>query len=325
MENSGPTDFDNLSKFENELKEIEGREGGVKDPAQADEVREGLISAMRGVFKSHYDLAVELDRYHKLFKAKKTATAAVERIATASGWSTRTLYRLLSNYDNARQLPLVFVDVMREQGLDPVRTANQPLVIELAAVPRPADHDEAEASLSAARAKVAKVKKPAAQATPIDVEENREAAQNLATAPETANHEEAKVSQRAVRAKVIKVKPPSQTTPNNVGEDQQAVRNLATASEPSNREEAKVPQPAARVKAPKIAPAAPTLPNDAEEFSTRIVRMFQERFGAYDGDDRDEQIRLVLERVVNVLHADVHELHINEGPDHIRAAAKTKL
>ena len=322
MENSGPTDFDNLSKFENELKEIEAREGGVKDPAQADEVRGGLIAAMRGVFKSHYDFAVELDRYHGLYKAKKVATAAMERIATAWGCSARTLYRLLSNYDNARQLPLVFVDVMREQGLDPVRTANRPLVNELVVSEKPADHEEAKTSLEAARAKVIELKL-AARATPIDVGENREAEQNLATAPEPANHQEAKTSQRAVRAKVVKVKPRTETNPAKVGGDPQAVQNLANASEPSNSEEAKIPQPAARVKTPKAAPSAQTIPSDAEEFSMCIVRMFQERFGAYDGEDRDEQIRLVLERVVNVLHADVHELRVDNGPDHVRTTAKT--
>jgi len=324
MENTGPTDFDNLSKFENELKEIEGREGGVKDPAQADEVRGGLIAAMRGVFKSHYVFAVELDRYHGLYKAKKVATAAMERIATASGCSARTLYRLLSNYDNARQLPLVFVDVMKEQGIDPVRTANRPLVNELVVSEKPSDHEKAKASLEAARAKVIELKS-AARATPVDVRENREAAQNPAAAPEPATHEEAKVSQRAVRAKVVKVKPPAQTTPTNMGGEQQAVQNLATASEPSSSEEAKIPQPVARVKAPKIEPAVQTFPSEAEEFSMCVVRMFQERFGAYDGEDRDDQIRLVFERVVNVLHADVHELHLDDRPDHGRTDAKTTL
>jgi leucyl aminopeptidase (aminopeptidase T) len=267
MENSGPKDFDILSNLTNELREIEGREGGVIDPARADEVREGLVAAMRGVFKSHYDFAVALDRYHKLYKAKKIATAAMARIAAAYGCSARTLYRLLSNYDNARQLPLVFVDVMREQGLDPVRTANQPLVNELVAARKPADHAEAEASLNAARVKVAKIA-PAAQTTPNDVGGKSQDVQIPATAPEPANREEAKVVRRAVRAKVV-----------------------------------------------KIAPAAQTTLSDAEEFATRIVGMFEKQFGSYCGADRDEQIRAILERVVNALGADVHELRTYGRPN----------
>lgn len=324
MDDTDSTGFDNLSNLAEELEGIEHSEGGAEDPVRADEVREGLIAAMRGVFKSHYDFAVWLDRYLKVLRAKKTVTAAVEKIAAAYGCSSRTLYRLLSNYDNARQLPLVFVDVMREQGLDPVRTANQLLVNELVAVEKPTDHDGAEASLNAARAKVAELKKPANQAIPIDVGENREAEQNLATAPEPANHQAAKTSQRAVRAKVVKVKPRTETNPAKVGGDPQAGQNLATASEPSNRAEAKVPKPAARVKALKIAPAAQALPSDAEEFSMRIVRLFEEHFGAYDGEDRDEQIRMVFERVVKALNADVHELRIDDRPDPVRKPANSK-
>jgi hypothetical protein len=274
MDDSDSTGFDKLSNLAQELEEIERREGGAEDPSRADEAREGLIAAMRGVFKSHYDFAVWLDRYLKVLRAKNTVTAAMERIATAYGCSSRTLYRLLSNYEDAKQLPLAFMVAMQEQRLDPVRTANKPLVKELIAAPKPADHDEAKASLNAARAKVAKVK-PAVQTTPNDVGENRATAQTLTTVPEPANRDEPKASPRAV------------------------------------------------AKAANIA-ATQTPPMDAEEFATRVVRLFQKRFGAYNGEDRDEQIRLVLERVVNVLHADVHELRTDNCPDRVREHAKIK-
>ncbi len=222
MEDSDSTGIDNLSNLASELKEIEGREGGVKDPARADEVREGLIAAMRGVYKSHYDFAEWLDRYRKLYKARKTSTAAMEQIATTYGCSSRTLYRLLSNYDDAKQLPLVFVDVMREQDLDPVRGENQPLVKTLAAAPKPADRDEARAALNAARTNLVKMK-----------------------------------------------------------------------------------------------PAVQSARSELEDFAARIVRMFEAQYGSYHGADRDEQIRFVLERVVNVLGADVHELRTYGRPDRV--------
>jgi hypothetical protein len=275
MDESDSTGFDKLSNLAQELEKIERSEGGAEDPSQADEVREGLIAAMRGVFKSHYDFAVWLDRYLKVLRAKKTVTAAMEKIATAYGCSSRTLYRLLSNYDDAKQLPLAFVDVMREQRLDPVRTANKPLVDELIAAPKPADHDEAKASLNAARAKVAKVK-PAVQSTPNDVGESRQAVQNLATVPESANCDERKASPRAA----------------------------ANAAD--------------------IAAAAQTPLMDAEVFATRVVRLFEERFGSYRGEDRDELIRFVLERVVKALNADVHELRTDDRPDPVRKPANPK-
>jgi AraC-like DNA-binding protein len=253
MGNSDSTGFDNLSKLTNELKEIEGREGGVKDPARADEVREGLVAAMRGFVKSLYHFAEQLDCYHNLFKAKKTATTAMERIATERGCSSRTLYRLLKNFNSSKQLSLFVMDEMREQGLDPVLGKHQPLV------------------------------------------------ETLTAAPEPANREEAKASLKAARAKVVKMAP--------------AARNARTVRTAPTAETAQTAQTTDTTQIADI---------EIDEFATRIVRMFQERFGAYDGEDRDEQIRLVLERVVNVLHADVHELRTDDRSDRVRKPAKTK-
>jgi hypothetical protein len=229
MEDDDSKSFDNLSKLARDLEEIEQGEGGVKDPARASQVREGLIAAMRSVYKSHYEFAEWLDRYRNLYKAKKTSTVAIERIAATYGCSARTLYRLLSNYDDAQQLPLVFIDVMREEGLDPVRGENLQLVKALAETPKPASRAEAEASLNVARAKVVKMQTPVA----------------------------------------------------------------STPQQP-----------------------------ELEEFATRVVRMFKARYGSYSGPDRDDQIRFVLEKVVNVLGADVHELRTYGRPDRVPKPAK---
>jgi AraC-like DNA-binding protein len=253
MGNSDSTGFDNLSKLTNELKEIEGREGGVKDPARADEVREGLVAAMRGFVKSLYHFAEQLDCYHNLFKAKKTATTAMERIATERGCSSRTLYRLLKNFNSSKQLSLFVMDEMREQGLDPVLGKHQPLVETLTAAPEPANREEAKASLKAARAKVVK----------------------MAPAARTAS--------------TVRAAPP--------------VGTAQTAQTTDTAQIAEI---------------------EIEEFARRIVRMFEDRYGSYRGEDRDEQIRSVLERVVNVLHADVHELRTDNCPDRVGEHAKTK-
>jgi AraC-like DNA-binding protein len=256
MGNSDPTGFDNLSKLTNELKEIEGREGGVKDPARADEVREGLVAAMRGFVKSLYHFAEQLDCYHKLFKVKKTATAAMERIATERGCSSRTLYRLLKNFNSSKQLSLFVMDEMREQGIDPVLTRHQALVGTLTEAPEPANREEAKASLTTARAKVLKIPSVARKAR---------------TAP----------SAQA-----------AQTTKATEATDSTGTDQIADV--------------------------------EIDEFATRIVRMFEERFGAYRGEDRDAQIRSVLERVVNSLGADVRELCIDHRPECVRKPAKSK-
>lgn len=227
MEDSDSTGIDKLSNLARELEDLERCEDGVEDPEMAEKARKGLISAMRGVYKSHYDFAERLDRYRKLYKAKKTSTAAMEKIATAYGCSSRTLYRLLGNFNDAKQLPLVFVEVMREEGLDPVRGENRSIVKSLTEAPKPATHAEAKASLNVARAKVG-----------------------------------------------------------------------------------------------KMAPAVQTAQSKVEEFATRIVRMFEARYRTYREPDRDEQIRFVLERVVNVLGANVRELRTFGRPDRVPKPTK---
>ena len=68
MEESHSSEPDKMSDLARELEAIERREDGVMDSAGANEAREALISAMRGVFKSHYDFAEKLDRYRKLIR-----------------------------------------------------------------------------------------------------------------------------------------------------------------------------------------------------------------------------------------------------------------
>lgn len=227
MDDSDSTNVDKLSDLARELEEIERREGGVEDHAGVNAAREGLISAMRGVFKSHYEFATSLDRYRHFYKAKKTWTVALEIIATVQGYSARTLYRLLRNYDDARQLPLVFVDVMREEGLDPTRGKNLGLVKSLTKAPEPASHADAKASLNVARANVV-----------------------------------------------------------------------------------------------KITPSVQNALSELEQFTARIVRMFEFRYRTYHGTDRDDQILFVLEKIVNVLRADVRELRMYDRPDPVPKPAK---
>ena len=185
MDDNEPKEFDNLSNFARDLQEIEGRDGGVTDPARANEVRDGLISAMRGYVKSLYDFAEQLNRYHKLFKSKKTATVAMVRIAVERGCSSRTLYRLLESLRKSKQLPLIFMDAMREEGIDPLRGKNQLLVKTLTAAPEPANRKEAESSLKAARTKVLKMAPGARKARNLAAVDATQATQTTEAADAT--------------------------------------------------------------------------------------------------------------------------------------------
>lgn len=227
MEDSDSTKHDKLSNLARDLEAIEGSEGGVENPAELNAARDAVISAIEGVFESHYQFATSLDHYRAFFKAKHTWTTALEKIASVQGCSARTLYRLLENYEATKQLPLYFIDAMLEAGIDPAVTGNREVVQALASVPKPVSVAEAEASVNLVRSNVISMK-------------------------------------RAVESS----------------------------------------------------------PSEVEEFARRIVRMFEARYRSYQGADRDDQIRFILEKVVNVLRADVRELHTYSRPDHVRKPAK---
>jgi hypothetical protein len=44
-----------------------------------------------------------------------------------------------------------------------------------------------------------------------------------------------------------------------------------------------------------------------EHFAERIVKEFEERYRSVSPKERDPDVRVVLERVVSALHADIHE------------------
>lgn len=106
------------------------------------------------------------------------------------------------------------------------------------------------------------------------------------------------------------------------GENRHLVKTLTMAPKPANHEEARASLKVARANVVKMTPAVQDAPSELEEFATRIVRMFEARYRSYHGEDRDQQIRFVLERVVNVLGANVQELRICDRPDRVPKPVK---
>jgi hypothetical protein len=99
--------------------------------------------------------------------------------------------------------------------------------------------------------------------------------------------------------------------------NQPLVKELSAATKPADHKEARDALHAAQTNVVQMKPATQSAPTEVEEFAMRIVRMFEARYGSYRGADRDEQIRFVLERVVNVLGADVHELRTYGRSDRV--------
>jgi hypothetical protein len=110
------------------------------------------------------------------------------------------------------------------------------------------------------------------------------------------------------------------------------VEMAAQAPEPATREEAvaTVKMAHAKVVAMKRtakAETGPVKPGSLDDFTLRIVRMFESRYRSCPPSSRDDEVRYVLERVVNNLRANVRELHIYSRADQVRkpAAAKGKI
>lgn len=72
------------------------------------------------------------------------------------------------------------------------------------------------------------------------------------------------------------------------------------------------------------AETAPVEPGSLEEFTRRIVRMFEARFGSYSPSHRDDEVRFILEKVVNCLRANVRELRTYSRADQVRKPAAAK-
>jgi cysteinyl-tRNA synthetase len=61
-----------------------------------------------------------------------------------------------------------------------------------------------------------------------------------------------------------------------------------------------------------------------DEFTERIVRMFESRYRSYLPSSRDDEVRYILEKVVNCLRANVRELRTYSRADQVRKPAAAK-
>jgi len=107
------------------------------------------------------------------------------------------------------------------------------------------------------------------------------------------------------------------------------VQIVAQAPEPATREEAMaaVKMAHSRVIAMKRTAKAETALvelGSLDEFTERIVRMFESRYRSYLPSSRDDEVRYILEKVVNCLRANVRELRTYSRADQVRKPAAAK-
>ncbi len=64
---------------------------------------------------------------------------------------------------------------------------------------------------------------------------------------------------------------------------------------------------------------------DVEDFAARVLRQFKDRFGTIPSQQRDAELRYVLERIVNTLRADIRELRQFGRPTLVPRPAKREI
>ena len=62
-----------------------------------------------------------------------------------------------------------------------------------------------------------------------------------------------------------------------------------------------------------------------DDFAERVLRHFEERFGTMKPEQRDAELRYVLERIVNKLRADIRELRQYGRPTLVPKPTKRKI
>lgn len=231
MQDTDPTGLDTLSTLAAELEAAE-RELGEIGTDGLKEARDEVVAALVAHREIVYRVVETLSRYRTFFKAKRTWLKILDRIAAARGCSAKTLRRLLTNYDRAKELGEAVIDEMLEQRIDPSLTRNRRVVETLAqALPKPATREEATAALDFARSNVI------------------------------------------------------------------AMRNVIQDN------------------------SAGSEPEPAEAFARRLAKVVEPWYRSFPVQDRDVQLRFVLEKLVNMLRADVRELRIYSRPDQVHKPA----
>ncbi len=121
---------DKLSVLDATLESIEAK----FEVPNGSEPREWVVAAARSFKQSRYNLASALWAYretfpeHQTFPPQRGWTSAVSAIAAALGCTTRTVWRLLEDYERAQSVPRSLRDAMMLAGYDPAKKGNERLL-----------------------------------------------------------------------------------------------------------------------------------------------------------------------------------------------------
>lgn len=218
---------DKLSNLAAELRVAESKLCIFPAGEGLDDAREEVVAALIGHRAMLYRLAEALSRYRAFFKAEHTWMAILDKIAAAYGRSSKTLQRLLKNYDDAQTLGNLVINQMLEEHIDPSLPRNRPMVKMLAQAPKPESKEEATAAVKAAQSNVI------------------------------------------------------------------AMKNAARSAGQETESDA------------------------SDEFARRLVRIVDPWYRAHSLATRNDELRYILEKLVNMLRADVRELRIYSRPDQV--------
>lgn len=147
---------DNLSHLEAELDEIEQLHIKSRSTELA-QTRINLATTLQVYTHSRFEVGKILFEYKKHFKRAHGWVVAAEAIGAAINRDKRTVYRIIRDYEIATQLHAMLLNALACRDIDPAQTRSTKLVQVLIKVPTPSSSEDAEAIVSAAIEKVAKM------------------------------------------------------------------------------------------------------------------------------------------------------------------------
>lgn len=155
--------LDNLSNLSEQLQRVEETDlnGGSYEWSQS---RKVVVSAVQGYRHGRFDLGRALRAYRMHFKAQRTWVVAAQTIADARGCCRKTVFRVIADYERAQGLPLIMVEAMLDQEIDPAEAKNSKITESLLQMPEPETPKEAVASVAKAVQERMKRKKAAVRA-----------------------------------------------------------------------------------------------------------------------------------------------------------------
>jgi hypothetical protein len=138
--------FDKLSNLKDDLEKLEKMHIGAES-VELVQTRTSMLKIMDTYGRNRFSLGKLLHQYKQFYKIEHGWVAEARSIADALNLDQRTIYRMIESYERAANLPLIIIDEMQKEHIDPAANKNRQIIDNLRRMPEPKTHEEADAAV----------------------------------------------------------------------------------------------------------------------------------------------------------------------------------